>query len=295
MTSRSLRRVSPEAPSFDLVVATVERVDELARLLDSLAAQSYEALRILVVDQNDDDRLSPILHRSDLDLVRVVSPRGLARARNAALPALRADIVGFADDDCTYPPSLLRAVAWRLAPGSPLDGISLRVSHPDGRSDVSWPVEPGVLTKANVWTRVASAGLFLRRSLVERVGVFDEQLGLGSAQPWSSGEETDYVIRALEVGAKLAYEPELAVHHALAPTQGSGLQNRGRREGASVGYLLRKHRYPATTVARMAVRPIGGAGIALLRGDLGGARFQAETLRGRVRGYFGARSANNAA
>ena len=48
-----------ELPSFDLVVATVGRLGELARLLASVEAQGPQ-LRVIVVDQNDDNRLAKV-------------------------------------------------------------------------------------------------------------------------------------------------------------------------------------------------------------------------------------------
>ena len=47
----------------------------------------------------------------------------------------------------------------------------------------------------------------------------------------------------------------------------------GRRDGASVGYLLRKHRYPPRVLARMFVRPVGGIAKALVDRDLPRARY----------------------
>jgi GT2 family glycosyltransferase len=277
--------VPGQPPSFDLVVATLGRVSELERMLDSLAAQTHRAFRVLVVDQNGDDRLAGALARDDLDLVRLSSAPGLARARNLAPPELRADAVAFPDDDCVYPPDLLERVTARLARDESLDGVSGRTVDSDGRSDKGWSHEPQLLRKDNVWNLVASAGLFLRRPLVERVGEFDERLGLGSGTEYTSSEETDYVIRALALGAKIEYDPSLVVRHELAASDRDGLRSRGRREGTSVGYLLRKHGYPVSTLARMAVRPLGGVAVNLARRDTARARFYAETLRGRVRGY----------
>jgi len=285
--------VSPGPPSFDLVVATVGRVAELERLLDSLAAQAHRSFRVIVVDQNPDDRLAPALSRDDLDIVRLTEAPGLSRARNRALDLLAAEVVAFPDDDCIYPPTQLERVAERLARDPELDGLAARNADLDGRSDPGWPSSGTRLTKANVWNLVASAGIFLRRSVVSRVGRFDERLGLGSGKPWSSGEETDYVIRALEAGARIEYDPSLVIEHALAAHDPKGLRVRGRREGSSVGYLLRKHRYPLTTLARMAVRPLGGAGVALATGDVANARFHAETFVGRIQGYVGARRSNS--
>jgi GT2 family glycosyltransferase len=273
------------SPSFDLVVATVGRVSELGRLLDSLAAQTHRAFRVLVVDQNEDDRLAATLARSDLDLVRLTSSPGLAHARNVALPELEADVVGFPDDDCIYPPDFLERVAARFVAEPTLDGLSARTADRAGKSDRGWGDGVTILRKDNVWNLVASAGILLRRDVVDRVGCFDERLGLGAATPYTCSEETDYVIRALAAGARIEYDPSLVVEHELAAHDRAGLRARGRREGASVGYLLRKHDYPLSTLARMAVRPLGGIAVNLAKRDTATMRFYVETLRGRVRGY----------
>jgi hypothetical protein len=42
-------------------------------------------------------------------------------------------------------------------------------------------------------------------------------------------------------------------------------------------------------VGRMLIRPVGGALVSLVRFDPAGARYQVATLRGRLRGYLGAR------
>jgi GT2 family glycosyltransferase len=283
------------SPTFDLVVGTVGRVDELNRLLDSLERQTYRSFRVLVVDQNDDGRAEPVLSGRSIELVRLTSTPGLARARNAALGLVVADVLAFPDDDCRYPPSLLTDVAKRLGADAELDGLSLPTEDADGRRDAGWAGEPTLLTTRNLWNLVASAGLFLRRPLLERVGRFDEQLGIGGPGPWRSSEETDYVIRALREGARIAYDPSLAVEHPLTVASGQALVARGRSEGASVGYLLRKHRYPPRTLGRMAVRPVGGVILSLARRDVDRARFHAATLAGRIRGYVGARRANSSA
>ena len=273
--------------SFDLVVATVDRVDPLSRLFASLERQSPVHLRVLLVDQNDDDRVAVALSAHPaLDVVRLRSARGLSRARNEALSHVDADVVAFPDDDCEYPDDLLGRVATALAAGPDLDGLSGRTADETGASAGRWSATPGVIDGATVWHRVNSAALFLRRDLVARTGPFDERLGLGASGPWRSGEEVDYLVRALRLGARVRYDPSLVVRHA----QPAARSELGFRDGASVGYLLRKHRYGPRTVARMLVRPVGGALLAAARRDGDGARFHAATLRGRVEGYLRAPS-----
>jgi GT2 family glycosyltransferase len=276
--------VSRELPSFDLVVATVGRTEELGRFLDSVAAQRFERARVLVVDQNDDDRISELLAGRSEDVVRLHAPRGLSRARNAALESVAADLVAFPDDDCVYPAALLERVAERFARDDGLDGLTGRAESVDGSSSPSWKTDDAILTDDNLWNRAISFSIFLRREVVERVGPFDERLGLGSPEPWSSGEETDYLIRAVRSGARIEYDPTLVVHHDVRADDARV----GRRDGASVGYLLRKHDYPLRVVARMLVRPLGGAVVALVGLDAARARYYLATFRGRLKGYRGA-------
>ena len=273
-------------PSFDLVVATVDRVAELERLLASVQAQTHRAVRVLLVDQNEDDRLEPVLQEQrSFNLVRLHAQRGLSRARNAALEDISADLVAFPDDDCFFASDLLERVARRFAGDRALDGLTGRAVDDTGRSSQSWAQDPAPLTRENLWNRAISFTIFLRAPLVARVGRFDEQLGLGATAPWASGEEIDYLVRALDAGARIEYDPALVVTHPDTRVSPTTLTSLGNRDGASVGYILRKHRYPKRTVGKMLIRPIGGALVALARRDRTEARFHLSTLRGRLLGY----------
>jgi glycosyltransferase involved in cell wall biosynthesis len=260
--------------TFDLVVATIDRAEELERLLASLDRQTHKDFRILVADQNEDERLEAVLRaHPSLELERLRAPAGLSRARNAALPHVRGDVVAFPDDDCVYADDLLERVARRLGGDQGLGGLTGRAP-----GSASWKNDAAALTRENLWNRAISFTIFLRREVVEEVGPFDEALGL----PSSSSEEIDYLIRAVDGGARIEYDPTFVVDHA---EEARDLTVVAARDGKSIGYILRKHRYPTRTVARMLARPAGGALLAALRNDGQRARFHAATLRGRVDGY----------
>ena len=212
------------------------------------------------------------------------SERGLSRARNAGLAHVDADVVAFPDDDCVYPDDLLERVARRFSGDGALDGLTGREVGPDGRSPPSWKTDATMLTDDNLWNRAISFTIFLRRETVAAVGKFDEELGLGSGRPWSSGEEIDYLVRAVRNGARIPYDPGLTVMHAAKPVAADDRRELAYRDGASVGYILRKHRYPRRVVARMLVRPLGGALRSLVRVEAAQARVHLATLRGRFRG-----------
>jgi glycosyltransferase involved in cell wall biosynthesis len=275
---------------FDLVVATVDRTDDLDALLGSLDRQTHRAFRLLVVDQNDDDRVTRVLSaHAGLDALRLRSARGLSRARNASLPSLSAELVAFPDDDCRYAPDVLERVAARFAADTRLDGLCGRPLGPDGRSSGRWPSVAQPVTPDNVFHTAISHAIFLRRQVVDRVGAFDERLGLGADTPWGSGEEIDYLVRALRDGARIEYDPSVVIMHPVKRVTGDELVALGRRDGGGVGFVLAARRYPPKAVLRLLLRPLVAAvafGVLL---DTTRARFHLATLGGRLRGLVAGR------
>ena len=94
---------------FSLVVATLGRTTELQKLLKSLDQQTHRDFEIIVVDQNTDDRLLPVLSTFEnrMEVRRLISVPGLSRARNVGLGTITGNVVCFPDDDCWYPSDLL--------------------------------------------------------------------------------------------------------------------------------------------------------------------------------------------
>ena len=275
---------------FDLVVATVARTDELDSLLASLDAQSHRAFRVVIVDQNEDDRVATVLERhAGLEVLRLRSAPGLSRARNAALPALTADVVAFPDDDCVYAPDLLARVARRFAADPRLDGLCGRPVAADGRTAGRWPSRAQRIRLDSIFHTAISHTIFLRRSVIGRVGGFDEQLGLASGTPWSSGEEIDYLARALRAGARVEYDPSLVVTHPVKVPSSDELVALGRRDGGSLGYVLAANRYPTGTIVRLLVRPLFASIAFAVLLDATRARFQLATFGGRLRGLAAGR------
>ena len=271
---------------FSLIVATIGRVTELERFLSSVAAQSWPSLEVLVADQNDDDRLAGVLNdaRRSIEIRHIAAPRGLSRARNAALRLVTGDVVAFPDDDCIYPRDVLRSVAQVLSFDDRLGGVvGCPVDAETGERFRGFAARPTDLTVRNVWQLASSVGLFLRSDVVREVGNFDESLGLGSGTPWGGGEDRDYPLRALDAGIRLRYEPAIKVYH---PGGSYDDPERAQLFGGGLGRVLRKRSAGKVELLRLVfIRPLGGLLLALVRGRFGTARFYAHSLRGRISGW----------
>ena len=269
---------------FSLVVATLGRVEELRALLGSLAGQGD--FEVILVDQNADDRLMGVVKEfaggMAIQHVRVAE-RKLSAARNVGIGWCAGEIIGFPDDDCVYPPGVLAAVDAAFGDVG-LDVLSGVARSPEGGlGSGRWSVEAGAITERDVWTQVIAFNLFLRRSMLERIGGFDAMLGVGVVH--GSCEDTDLVIRALRVGGNGWYDPALAVVHPdkrLTPVAVA----RAFTYAAGFGYVLRKHGYGLRAIVTYVARPIGGMVLSVLRGRGLAARYYWETIRGRIYGYL---------
>lgn len=273
---------------FSLVLCTLDRTDAVERFVSSLVKQSYQAWNLTVVDQNSDERLAPILDQYGLPdkIQRVRSAKGLSRARNVGLKFASGDVIGFPDDDCWYGPGLLERVRQWLEAHPPTDGLSVTVRDGSGRlTGCHWDKKGGSINRANVWCRALSTAIFLRRKVIEAVGEFDIELGVGSGTRWGSGEETDYLLRAFQYGFRLEYNPSLCVFHERRVLDGNAAA-RGRSYGLGFGHVQRKHQYPFRIVAYYWLRSAVGALIAIAKLEPAEARLRWGNLKGRVIGWL---------
>ena len=274
---------------ISLVMATIARTDEPRRFIESLLRQQIREVELIVVDQNADSRLASVLgeYSSRLHWVRVESEPGLSKARNRGLPHARGEIIAFPDDDCIYPDSLLGIVA-RILDGHPeYDAVTGRVVGEDGKAYARFDRAPGELSAWNAWRRAASVSLFVRRHVVERVGGFDETLGLGAGTPWGGGEDVDYPLRVIQAGYSIRYEPSIYVLHPNPLGEGYRVAaERAHRYGAGVGRVWRKHGLPLWFVAYNLARPLAGAGLSVISGRIEKARYHWSAFRGRLAGWL---------
>jgi glycosyltransferase involved in cell wall biosynthesis len=173
-------------------------------------------IELIIVDQNEDDRLVPILSgwsaqvdatkvcsKGMFELRHIRSERGLSRARNVGLRHCNGEIVAFPDDDCCYPPDTLSNVdEWfRSNPG--YDILSLTSRDQSGiLSGNKWHSASCDLAPVNIFRTSQSYTYFVRRTPAAQSLLFDEGLGIGSKTRFGSGEDTDFLLAAMNLGMK---------------------------------------------------------------------------------------------
>ena len=281
-----LRHDSGRAPLFSLVVSTIGRDAQLQRLCRSLIQQSLRDFELIVIDQSAGGAMHAVLEpfRGEIDIVYLMSRPGLSHGRNVGMAAARGRFLCFPDDDCWYRPDTLAKVAgffrthpeFHLLSGSATDEKGV----PIGR----WDAHAGAIQRRNVLRRCISITLFARSEVVASIGGFDERIGAGSGTAFGSGEETDFLLRAMEAGYRAWFDPALVIHHPDT-RWGDTSGDKAYKYGTGMGLLIRRHRLGAAALLPSLIRPLGGSLLMLAQGRLDRAWYYWRSMNGRLWGW----------
>lgn len=218
------------ARDLSIVICTRDRPDSLAKCLARLAAQDSPPGEVIVVD-NSARRTAEAAAAGFAGVRYLHEPRpGLSVARNAGVRASRTALIAFTDDDVEPHASWTAEIARAFSDPAveAVTGLVLpaRLDTPaqcffqlqmggfgggcvpvifDGRFFAETSA-----VGAQVWRVGAGANMAFRRSLFDRVGLFDERLGAGAS---GCSEDSELWYRLLAGGGACLFEPRACVVH----------------------------------------------------------------------------------
>jgi glycosyltransferase involved in cell wall biosynthesis len=202
--------------SVAVVVCSRDRPQQLRDCLRALSAQ--DADDVVVVDSASmTSATADAAREADVRCTRADVP-GLAHARNVAMRATTADVVAFTDDDCTPQPGWAHAIRSQFSAAADGDEqlgfVVGRVTAAGGGEPVSVVLDafPRTYGADDDPSHIGhGANLAVSRTCWDALGGFDDMLGVGSEL--RSGEDTDFLWRALRGGWVGRYEPHAVVSH----------------------------------------------------------------------------------
>lgn len=224
---------------FSLILATLGRYTELDRCLSALSKQIFKDFEVILIDQNKDGFLNNLVDKYEKKFCInhvLLKAHGLSKARNMGLKLAKGEIIGFPDDDCEYFPDTLLKLNQAFEHYA-VAGITGRMVYEKNINSIN---KYNYLNRYNIWKKSISITIFLRYEICNKIGDFDENLGVGSGTVYGSGEETDYLLRILEYGEKLVYLSDIVIFHPKPV-----FKDYQKAESYSYGrmYVLTKHNY----------------------------------------------------
>ena len=129
--------------------------------------------------------------------------------------------------------------------------------------------------------------MVMRRDIACRVGGFDETLGPGSGLWYGSCDDADFVLRVVESGGLVWYDPDLHLHHRDPRLDGDpDTQRKSLAYGCGQGRMWRLHRFGWSWISFLLARRLIGSVMMTLRGHPGVGRAQRAWVRGALAGLM---------
>ena len=177
----------------------------LAEALDSILAQEYEPLEVIVVDDGSTDGSAAIAQARDVRYY-VQPNRGPGAARNTGVAAAQGELLAFLDQDDVYLPGKLALQVETLAKRPEIGFVFTRI-------DVF--LEPGVERPAWLpadWFVTPPVGycpstLMLRREAFAAVGEFDTD--------YTAFSDGDWFVRARRAGVENVVLDDVTVRYRI--------------------------------------------------------------------------------
>jgi glycosyltransferase involved in cell wall biosynthesis len=234
-------------PRVSVIIPALDAEVFLPSCLDALRVQDTDAsFEILVVDNGSRDRTCDLALEHGVQLLHEPLPTSYA-ARNRGVAAARGEVLAFLDADCIPGHDWIRQGLSALASSGEDTIVAGAIAVTTGdrptfceRYDqVKYLRQDRAVSER---TAAATANLWVRKDLLERLSGFDASL--------PSGGDEDFCLRARKLGARIVYGPEARVSH---PARGrfSGLARKSFRIGRGCAARARKDRFPMTKLLLM--------------------------------------------
>ncbi len=223
---------------FSLIIPTVGRTEELKKLFASLANQGPSDFELIVVDQNEDDRVKPLLSAVvpgiSVSHVRLRETNA-SLARNLGLARASGEIIAFPDDDCSYPSGLLPQMQDWFRDNPDYDILAIGANDEHGvRSGNRWIQNRCDIGPLNALRTTFCNSLFMRRTSLPESIRFDESV--------TAGEETDFILKLMKAGLRARFDRMWHVCHPRRDMlSGAVSQGRALKYGQGMGQLVRRH------------------------------------------------------
>ena len=173
------------APRVSVVIPTLNRLSLLREAVASVEAQTWRDYEIIVVDDGSSDGTAEWL-RSQTGVRRVIQERGgVARARNAGIHVARGELIAFLDSDDLWEPKKLERQIAHLDAHPQCGLLATEVTAFDERGLLPakskarlYSIANGMVARQLLFGNwIATSSALVRRSCLDKVGVFDEEMG----------------------------------------------------------------------------------------------------------------------
>lgn len=194
-------------PLISVIIPVYNGERYLAEAIESVLAQTYRPIEIVVVDDGSTDSSADVAERFSPPVRYCFQPNsGPAAARNTGLKMARGDIIGFLDQDDIWPAGKLALQVARLIENPSLEivlgrtQIMLLSGATDGKQEFKEFATP--------WISMLLSSALFRKSVFDKVGLFDETMR-------HYADDLDWFLRAREYSASMVVLEQITLLYRI--------------------------------------------------------------------------------
>jgi len=243
-------------PSIAVITPVRNGMAFLSGMIRCVLSQGYSPLELAIVDDGSTDGSAEAARIAG---VQVFESRGVgpAAARNAGIRGTSSEAIAFLDVDDLWPPHTLHRLAAALAALPEAEFAQGRIQ--DFAID-----DKGNYVTSEPYRFINLGASLYRRSLFDKVGLFDERLRLS--------EDVDFMMRCWEMDIPKAIVDEVTLQYRLHPNSlTAGLRGSERGTLKPVQYRLDRIRrgiFDPKSPRRMPELDYFGSGAPAKRSDM---------------------------
>lgn len=223
-----------------VVIPAYNEEKRLGECLRALLGGTEQPCEIIVADGNSTDRTAAIAKEHGARVIK--NPKGhAAGGRNAGIKAAKGDIIAFLDADCIPDKDWLKEIKYAFE-HEDIDGLGTYIepTEPENKYEEFWGTlslkilmnygdEPYYVSKKTLNDAFITASCAYTRKLLYQLKGFNNWFA-------NNAEDIDICWRAMDMGAKLKYEPKAKIQ-AHSPTDLAGIKRKSFRNGVSSSKL----------------------------------------------------------
>lgn len=193
-----------EAALVSVIIPVYNGEKFISEAIVSVRAQTYAPLELIVVDDGSTDQTAQVVQALGADIRYVYQPnQGPAAARNHGLALAQGELIAFLDADDLWPVDKLAHQVACLAVDEQVQLVWGNTQICPYQTDAA-PTPPPAPNRAPLL-----GSLLCRRTVFQRVGLFEPTLRLG--------EDMDWLRRLTAAGIVVQLSPHLALFYRMRP------------------------------------------------------------------------------
>jgi glycosyltransferase involved in cell wall biosynthesis len=207
-------------PKISVIIPVYNRERYLAEAIESVFAQTYPAIELIIIDDGSTDRSAEIAHRYPVSY-HYQPNGGIGAARNAGIELATGKFIAFLDSDDIWVPDKLAKQMAAFESDPQLEAV-FGYARQFYSPEVDESFRARILCPEQPIAAYLATAMLIERAALLRVGWFDPQLKITT--------DVDWYIRAKERQLRQIMLPDVVFHRRIHKTNNGITQQQHTNE-----------------------------------------------------------------